>query len=224
MSKSRAIISSYVGVVAFAAFVFLGAGKLRYWQGLLYLALALVGTTLNHLLVRKGADITAERARQAAAGQSWDKRILGALFIVNLVTFVIAGLDSGRFGWSGAVPLWVTAVGAILMLLGQLIFAVAKRQNAFFSSTFRIQTDRGHQVCDTGVYRRVRHPGYLGMLISLLAFPLVMSSYWAFIPACLAAIVLIVRTVLEDRVLKEELPGYREYAAKTRWRLIPAVF
>jgi protein-S-isoprenylcysteine O-methyltransferase Ste14 len=224
MSKSKAIISSYVGVVLYAAFVFLGAWKLTYWQGLLYLTLALVGTTLNHLLVRRSSDITAERARQAGAGQRWDKRMLGAYFTVNVATFVLAGLDSGRFGWSGTVPLWVTAMGAILMLLGQVIFAVAKRQNDFFSSTVRIQSDRGHQVCDTGLYRYARHPGYLGMLISLLAFPLVMNSYLAFIPACLATIVLIVRTVREDRVLQEELPGYREYATRTRWRLIPAVF
>jgi protein-S-isoprenylcysteine O-methyltransferase Ste14 len=108
--------------------------------------------------------------------------------------------------------------------LGQTLFAVAKRENAFFSSTVRIQTERGHQVCDNGLYRVVRHPGYLGMLISLLAFPLVMNSYWAFVPAAIGATLLVVRTVLEDRFLINDLPGYREYANTTRWKLLPGLF
>jgi protein-S-isoprenylcysteine O-methyltransferase Ste14 len=144
--------------------------------------------------------------------------------LVNVVTFLIAGLDSGRFHWSGEVPVIVTATGVALMLAGQILFAVAKRQNAFFSSTVRIQTERGHRVCDAGLYRFVRHPGYLGMLLSLLAFPLVLNSYWAFVPAGLGAALLVIRTVLEDRFLVEELPGYKNYTQRTRWRLVPAVF
>ncbi len=88
----------------------------------------------------------------------------------------------------------------------------------------RIQTERGHQVCDTGLYRLVRHPGYLGMLTSLLAFPLVMNSYWALVPAGIGAALLAVRTVLEDRFLVEELPGYKDYTNRTRWKLLPALF
>ena len=224
MTRLRATVASYVGVLLYASFIFLGAWRLMYWQALLYVATALVGATLSSLLVPSGSDITAERASKAAAGQDWDKRILGAYFLVSVVTFVIAGLDSGRFGWSGAVPLGVTVAGVVLMLLGQLIFAVAKRQNQFFSSTVRIQHERGHRVCDTGLYQYVRHPGYLGMLIALLAFPLLINSYWAFIPAACGAALLLIRTAIEDRVLTAELPGYREYAARTRWRLIPAVF
>ena len=224
MAKARAIIASYVGVLVYASLVFIGAWKLVYGQGLLYVVLALIGTTLSHVLVPPGSEITANRAREAQAGQTRDRRLLGALFIVNVVTFVTAGLDSGRFGWSGRVPLVVTVFGAVLMLAGQAIFALAKRQNEFFSSTVRIQTERGHRVSDKGLYASVRHPGYLGMLMSSLAFPLVMDSYWALIPALLGAAVLVVRTALEDRFLTGELPGYAEYAARTRWRLVPGVF
>lgn len=224
MTKGKAVIGSYVGVLLYASFIFLAAGKLFYWQAILYLVLALIGTTLGHLLEASGSDLTVDRATKASAGQSWDKRLLGVFFLVNIVTFVTAGLDSGRFGWSGPVPLWVTILGATLMLSGQILFVVAKRENRFFSSTVRIQTERGHQVCDTGLYAYVRHPGYLGMLISLLAFPLVLNAYWAFLPAVVGAILLIVRTVLEDNVLSRELPGYREYAGRIRWKLVPGVF
>ena len=110
------------------------------------------------------------------------------------------------------------------MLLGQVLFAVAKRENVHFSSTVRIQVERGHQVCDTGLYRFVRHPGYLGMLTSQLAFPLVMNSYRAFVPAGIGASVLVVRTVLEDRFLVEHLPGYADYTNRTRNKLLPGLF
>lgn len=224
MSRSRAIVASYIGVLFYAAFIFLGAWKIAYWQGQLYVALALAGTTMSHVLARKGSDLTVERARQARAGQEWDRRILGAYFFVSMVAFVTAGLDSGRYGWSGEVPIWITIVGVILMLLGQLIFALARRENDFFSSTVRIQSESGHQVSDTGLYHYVRHPGYLGMLLSLLAFPLVMNSYWAFIPVLLGLVLLILRTVLEDRFLVAQLAGYEDYAKETRWRLVPAIF
>jgi protein-S-isoprenylcysteine O-methyltransferase Ste14 len=138
--------------------------------------------------------------------------------------FVIAGMDSGRLGWSGRVPLAVTLWGVLLMMAGHLLFALAKRENDFFLGTVAIQSDRGHRVCETGPYRFVRHPGYLGMLVSLVAVPLVLQSYWAFIPASLAAVLLILRTLLEDRFLKDRLVGYAEYARGTRWRLIPGVF
>ena len=224
MTRTRVILSSYLGVLLFAALIFLSAWKLLYWQALLYLGVALVGTTLNHLLVGRDSDLTVERASRAREGEDWDKRILGAFFLVNVATFAVAGLDSGRFGWSGPLPLAVAVSGVLLMLVGQVLFAIAKRSNRFFSSTVRIQTERGHRVCEAGPYRYLRHPGYSGMLLSLLAFPLVLEAYWAFVPASLGAVLLIVRTLLEDRFLKEHLPGYVDYATRTRWRLIPRVF
>lgn len=110
------------------------------------------------------------------------------------------------------------------MLLGQVIFAVGRRQNEFFSATVRIQHEKGHRVCDAGLYRHTRHPGYAGMLISQLSFPLVINSYWSFAPAILGAAVLVRRTTLEDRYLTEHLQGYADYAARTRWRLMPTIF
>lgn len=224
MNRTRAIVGSYVGVLAFAAPIFLAAGRIAYWQGILYVSVALVGTTLSHVLMPAGSDLTEDRAARASDGEAWDKRILGAHAALSVVMFAVAGLDSGRYGWSGSMPVAASIAGAVVMFVGQVVFALAKRENAFFSSTVRIQEERGHRVCDTGLYRVVRHPGYLGMVVSLLAFPVVMASYWAFAPACVGASLLVARTVLEDRFLRERLPGYAEYAARTRWRLVPGVF
>lgn len=222
MSRTKALVASYVGVLVYAGLVFVGAWKLRYWQGALYVVLAILGTTMSHLLMPKSSDLTVRRVRDANTGQAWDKRLLGILFIVNAAMFVIAGMDSGHFLWSGQVPPLITVFGAALMIVGQVVFALAKRENAFFSSTVQMQAE--HQVCEAGLYQWVRHPGYLGMLLSVVAFPLVMGSYWAFAPAAIGAAVLVIRTMLEDRFLLDALPGYSDYAAKIQFRLIPGVF
>ncbi len=223
MTRGKAILGSYVGVLAYASVLFIAAGTLRYWQGVLYVVLAVVGTTIGHLLTPPGSDLTAARAADARSGEPWDRSLLRAMALVSLLTFIVAGIDAGRLHWS-EMPVALTAGGAVVMLCGQLVFAVAKRQNSFFSSTVRIQSERGHAVCDSGLYRVVRHPGYLGMLLMVLAFPLVTGSYWAFVPALASVGLIIRRTQLEDRFLTQELPGYTEYAAATRWRLVPGLY
>ena len=97
-------------------------------------------------------------------------------------------------------------------------------ENRFFSSMVRIQTERGHQVISTGPYRWIRHPGYTGALLLYLATPIFLDSRWAFLPALFLTIVLLIRTNLEDKVLQNELEGYREYAKRVRYRLLPGVW
>ena len=97
-------------------------------------------------------------------------------------------------------------------------------ENPFLERTVRIQEDRNQMVITTGPYAIVRHPMYTGFMISSLGWPLVLGSYWAAIPVLLLDISFIVRTSLEDRTLQEELPGYREYARKTKYRLLPGVW
>jgi protein-S-isoprenylcysteine O-methyltransferase Ste14 len=97
-------------------------------------------------------------------------------------------------------------------------------ENRFFSSTVRIQTDRGHVVCDSGPYRIVRHPGYAGNIPPLLGIVLALGSVWTLIPAAVALIIAVIRTALEDRTLQEELPGYQEYTRRVRYRLFPGIY
>jgi protein-S-isoprenylcysteine O-methyltransferase Ste14 len=224
VANTRAIIASYIGVLAFASVIFIAAGRLLFWPAILYVVLALIGTTANHVLMPRESDLTASRAEGTASGESWDKRLLLVYFLLSIVTFAVAGLDAGRLHWTGALPLYVPAVGAIILIVGQILFALSKRENAFFSATVRIQRERGHSVCTTGPYRLVRHPGYLGMLITALAVPLVLESLWAFVPTLLGVGVLAVRTLREDALLTRELPGYAEYATTTRWRVVPGIF
>jgi protein-S-isoprenylcysteine O-methyltransferase Ste14 len=115
-------------------------------------------------------------------------------------------------------------MGIVLTITGQLLFLIAQKQNKFFSSTLRIQTDRGHAVCDTGLYNFVRHPAYLGSFIQAIGFPLFFGSLWSIIPIGISIILLITRTYLEDKTLKQELNGYSDYVQKTNYKLIPYVW
>lgn len=223
MNQRRAVVASYIGVIVMASIIFIAGGRLLYWQALLYLGLALLGTTLTHVLSPPASNLAAQRANNVKTGEVWDRRIVGVYFLLNIVTFIVAGLDSGRFVWSGPLPLAATAIGAVVMLIGQLIFALARRENAFFASTVQIEEERAHSVCMTGPYRVIRHPGYLGMAISLVGFPLVLGSSWAYVPVVLSVITLLLRVQREDRFLQDRLTGYREYASVVKYKLIPAI-
>ena len=154
----------------------------------------------------------------------WDK-VLAPLMALSLVfpMVIVAGLDH-RFDWSFPFPLWLIVIGFILISVGYAFATWAFAENRFFSSVVRIQTDRGHTVCDSGPYRFVRHPGYAGNILPLLGIVLALGSVWALIPAAFALIILVIRTVLEDKTLQEELPGYRDYARRVHYRLIPGIY
>jgi len=115
-------------------------------------------------------------------------------------------------------------VGLALILAGYVLASYALIENAYFSGTVRIQEERGHKVVSSGPYAWVRHPGYLGSLLASLGIPLLLDSVWAFIPAIIIGVFFIIRTSLEDHFLQENLAGYREYAQKVRYRLLPGVW
>lgn len=170
--------------------------------------------------------LTAERQNieNIRNAKTWDK-VLAPLMAVSLVfpMVIVAGLDH-RFDLSPEFPLWLNVVGFILILLGYAFAVWAVVENRFFYSVMIIQTDRGHVVCDSGPYRFVRHPGYAGNIFPLFGIVLALDSVWALVPAVAASLISVVRTVLEDRTLQEELPGYRDYARRVRYRLIPGIF
>jgi protein-S-isoprenylcysteine O-methyltransferase Ste14 len=154
--------------------------------------------------------------------ETWD----WVWFIVFVPAFiailVVAGNDLGAGG--ALLPPWARTVGVVLFLLGGCVFLWAMGENPFFEKTVRIQHERGHHVIETGPYRIVRHPGYVGLVAWVLSVPLVLTSPDALLPAGLTAIWCVVRTTLEDRTLHEKLPGYAEYAAQVRYRLVPGVW
>ncbi len=202
-------------------------GDFGWWQAWGYsLLIVAAGIGGRIWAERRHPGLLAERqnAKKFQDAKAWDK-VLAPLMALSL-SFplpIVAGLDH-RFVWSPAFPLWLIVLGFILTSLGYAFAVWAMAENRFFSSVVRIQTDRGHAVCDSGPYRLVRHPGYAGNIPPLLGIVLALGSVWALIPAVAALSIAVVRTALEDQTLQEELPGYRDYARRVRSRLIPGIY
>jgi len=202
-------------------------GDLGWWQAWLYSLLIFAAGIGGHIWAEKRhPGLLAERQNieHIQNAKAWDK-VLAPLMAVSIgfPMVIVAGLDH-RYSWSPEFPLWLIVIGFILITLGYAFASWALAENRFFSSVVRIQKERGHVVCDSGPYRLVRHPGYAGNIPPLFGIVLALGSLWTLIPAAVATIITVIRTALEDHTLQEELPGYREYAQRVRYRLIPGIY
>jgi len=208
-----------------AIVLFLSAGRLSWTGGWAFLALNIFTQALSAIiLIPRQAEMLAERSHVGEGTKSWDRLLTPLITIFGaLSVIVVAGLDA-RFTWSSTVPVGLWWAALLVALACQLLVLWAMAANRFFATTVRIQAERGHQAVNSGPYQLVRHPGYAGSVIYNLLIPLVLGSYWAYVPALLTVLLLLVRTALEDRTLQAELPGYAEYARKVTKRLIPGVW
>lgn len=222
--KTKFLLKTLLASLVFSGIIFLAAGKINYSQGWIFLVTSLITSVMNYWAIRNNESLMNERSSIGEGTKTWDKLILGISSIVYLLNIIVAGLDSGRFQWSPPFHWSVYVLGVFLMIAGNIIFLNARKENAYFSSVVRIQSDRGHKVCNTGSYQLVRHPGYLGMIISLTGVPMITGSLWSIIPTSIAILLLIIRTYLEDKTLKNELDGYTDYTLKTTKRLVPKIW
>lgn len=207
-----------------AAILFLAAGRLDWVWAWVFLAIYLVSISINAVfLLRSSPDTVAERG-QASEMRNWDKVVGGGWSLVQFVALpLVAGLDH-RFGWSGDIGAGWHLAGAVVFALGLALFGWAMITNAYFSTVVRIQNDRGQEVCRSGPYRIVRHPGYTGTVLQSIGTALLLGSWWAMIPAVTASGLMVLRAFLEDRLLQAELPGYQDFAREVRYRLIPGIW
>jgi protein-S-isoprenylcysteine O-methyltransferase Ste14 len=207
--------------------LFLAAGRLDWWEAWAYIGQALFVLILSRtVMILKNPDTAKERveAAQKEGVKTWDKTLMPLTAVVlPFVSWVVAGLDE-RFGWSPDLPDVIQVIALAVIFLSSMFGTWAMLANRFFSSHVRIQTERGHNVVDRGPYRIVRHPGYAGLLLSWVAAPVFFSSYWVAVPAVIAIAASAWRTALEDRTLQEELPGYKEYTSRVRYRLVPGIW
>jgi protein-S-isoprenylcysteine O-methyltransferase Ste14 len=204
------------------AFFLLAAGRIDWWPAWIYAAIFFTFDLATVALVDPA--LLTERSTRHADMKAWDKSLMAlAAGFLPLLAGIVAGLDA-RFGWRPEVSLNVQIIAGIVCTLGYAIVVWSMWANAYFSAVVRIQTERGHQVATGGPYRIVRHPGYVGAMLFTLAMPVLMGSLWGLVPSIIAALLYVARTRLEDQTLQDELPGYREFAQQTRYRLIPGVW
>ena len=208
-------------VVLFAILLFVSSGQIAWLWAWIYLCTYVLIIIINAFILP--ADLIEERGKSKENVKKWDKVIMTLNIFPALGILVVAGLDY-RFSWSPAISDWINVSALILMLLGHAFFSWSMISNHFFSTAVRLQFDRSHQVATSGPYKYVRHPGYVGFIILNLATPLILGSLWALIPGAIITILFIIRTALEDSTLRNELEGYKEYAQKVPYRLIPGVW
>lgn len=203
--------------------LFLGAGRLAWPRGWLLCALIVGGILLNHaLMLWKNPALSRARLEKHDNVEPWDKVFFAVSIPLSLAFLLVAGLDD-RFGWSRLDPSWLW-VGLLLHLAGTIPVALASITNPFMELAVRLQHDRGQVVVRDGPYRFVRHPMYTGLLLMFTGWPLVVGSLWGYLPIGALIIAYVVRTSLEDRTLRANLPGYEAYAGLTRYRLVPGLW
>jgi len=221
---AKQLVQVLVVVVAMDAFLFLLAGRLD-WNGawiftffyLVFLLMMIVW------MMRNAPELLEERSRMAFNVKGWDKILVTLSAIALMGVLVVAALDAGRFRWT-VMPVALQLLGVIGIILCGVWLLWVTTTNPYLSRFARIQDDRGQHVVTTGPYRHVRHPMYAAMMFFGPCVALILGSWLALVPGAAMVVVFVIRAAREDRMLREELPGYKEYAQRVRYRLLPGVW
>ena len=221
---TRWIVRETMGVVMLAAMLFLTAGTLSWFAGwvmVIVMAGWVIATAI--VVIPRYPELLAERTGPKKGAKTWDTALLGLYGVLMIVMWIVAGLDF-RNSWSSGIGPTAQIVALLIVIAGYGLVVWATGTNAFFSQVVRIQSERGHTVISSGPYHYVRHPAYVGMILVLLAAPVMLGSWGALIPGVIAAVLMIIRTSLEDKMLQAELSGYTEYTRQVRYRLVPGIW
>ena len=215
----------FLGVIP-AGLIFGAAGRWDLWNVWAYVGIGVVLFYFQTLvLYRKSPDLLKERTKtltsEAPGRVQWT--VGRAYPALSIFQWIIAGLDQ-HFHWSDIVPLAGMVAGLVIYAIGWGLFTWAALVNPFFSPEVRIQSDRGQQVINEGPYAIMRHPGYATNVLAVVASAAALNSLLSIIPAVIFLAVTFRVTAIEDQMLQDELPGYAEYAAKVRYRLIPGIW
>jgi protein-S-isoprenylcysteine O-methyltransferase Ste14 len=220
---ARLTASSILGLIALGVILFLPAGTLNYWQAWVFIAAFTVATIVPTIYLYRTDPAALQRRMHAgprAETRPAQKIIITASFVDAFLMMAFSAFDH-RMGWS-TVPAWVCLLGNVLVAAGLGIAMVVIVQNGYAASTVRVET--GQRVVSSGVYRFIRHPMYVGNLTMMVGIPLALGSYWGLSFVIPSVAVIVFRILDEEKLLTEELAGYREYTQRVRYRLMPNVW
>jgi protein-S-isoprenylcysteine O-methyltransferase Ste14 len=220
----QSLISVPIFFLVLAVLAFWPAGTLAWSRGWWFLGIFLLSTIVAIAYVwRVNPEIFAARRGIGSGTKGWDLVLAPLAFAAFLAVPVVAGFDDGRFHWLPLVD-WLVVLGDVAFVAGFALAIWALAVNRHFEPTVRIQSDRNHQVIDTGPYAVIRHPGYASAVFMAVGMALGLGSVWALLPAAVAAVVLACRTLLEEETLREGLPGYADYARRVAYRWVPGLW
>lgn len=202
----------------------LSYGGFDWLNGWLLLAVVALCQIINAIaLIPDHVDLLIERTQIAENTKKQDIILAVAMAYSTIFIGLFCGLDA-RFVWSPNMPFWSALLLSSLLFAGAFLVLWAMLANAYFSGVVRIQFDRGHKVVSEGPYRFVRHPGYVGAILTNFALPVVLGSMWGLLLALVFIGLAVLRTKQEDDYLQAHLAGYREYAVSIKYRLFPGVW
>lgn len=217
---SRLVVRFLMAAAAAVAVMFIPAGTLRFWQGWTFLTIWFVPSIAAFAYFYKHDPALVERRLRMKETVGEQKIIMKLMYAPGAAFYVLPGIDH-RFGWSHT-PLWLTILAQTFVLGGYGMMLWVMKANSFAGRT--IQVEPGQRVISDGPYRMVRHPMYLGASVMFLFTPLALGSYFALPAFALFVPVIILRLLNEEKVLRQELPGYSEYCLHTRFRLVPGLW
>jgi len=221
---ARFAVRETVAVLFMGMALFWSAGRIDWWPAWALIAVTcgwIVGTAI--VILQYHPDLLAERLGPRKGAKRWDLAIMSVHGLLQLASYVVAGLDK-RYGWTAGVPATLQVAAFALCALGYALVVWATASNRFFSQIVRIQSERGHTITTAGPYHYVRHPAYAGGTLTQIFAPVLLASWPAFIIGLVDTCLMILRTSLEDHMLQVELQGYADYTRQVRYRLIPGVW
>ena len=226
VSVSKVVLQMLGLFIGFALLIFLPAGTLRWCAGWVFLAIFFGGGIVIVLWLLK-LNPALLNERMIGLGRSdqkaWDKQIMAAIIPLYIVWLIVMPLDAVRYHWSH-IPLWAQAGGGVLFCFSYYMLFLTYRENPFLSPAVRIQRERNQTVISTGPYSYIRHPMYASYLVQFIGVSFLLGSWVGLLVGLLFMVVVARRAVLEERMLCEELPGYKEYMTHVKYRLIPYVW
>ena len=221
------LVASFLHLAFFPVILFMLADDWRWIEGWLFSIIFLLMSfgTLVYLYFHDPALLKERFGSPMQEGQKpWDKVLLSLFFLEFLLWFAIMPLDARRVGWSPAFPLWLKITGTLLLLLSLFLLFEALRENTFAAPVVKMQKERGQKVISTGLYSIVRHPMYAGATLLFISAPLLLGSVYGLTMGLVLIVTIAIRSLGEEAMLEQELPGYREYMQKVKWRMIPFIF
>jgi protein-S-isoprenylcysteine O-methyltransferase Ste14 len=209
-----------IGAIVLGILLFLPAWTLDYWQAWVFIVVFTVSTNIIGIYLSLNDPELLERRKNIGptAEQNMPQKIIISIGILGFLGVMVFSAFDHRFGWSPVPPI-ISLAGDALVALGLFIDLLVFRENSYGASN--IQTFKDQKVIATGPYALVRHPMYVGVLIMVIGVPLALGSWWGLAVLALTTPVLIWRILDEEQLLKQDLPGYTEYAQKVRYRLVP---